>query len=87
MARITVEDCLARVDNRFKLVHLAARRVRQLRTGSKPLSDRDNKDVVLALREIAGGDITMDNIYEHEPKIHEELDLDEGVILPELIYE
>ena len=87
MARITVEDCLARVDNRFELVHLAARRVRQLRTGSKPLSQRDNKDIVLALREIAGGKITMENVNEHEPRPNEELDLDEGVIIPELNYE
>ena len=68
MARVTVEDCLERVDNRFQLVHLAAGRVRQLRMGAQPLSDRRNKDVVLALREIAAGDITVNNLPKHEPE-------------------
>ena len=68
MARVTVEDCLERVDNRFQLVHLAAKRVRQLRHGAKPLSDRDNKDVVLALREIAGGQVSTANVFDLEPK-------------------
>jgi len=57
MARITVEDCLAQVDNRFKLIHLAAKRVRQLRKGSEPLVVCRNKDVVTSLREIAAGKI------------------------------
>ena len=75
MARVTVEDCLERVENRFQLVHLAARRVRQLRHGAKPMSDRDNKDVVLGLREIASGKITFDNVHEHEPQPREDLEL------------
>ncbi len=53
MARITVEDCLERVDNRFQLVLLAAKRAKQLLKGSRPLLDTDNKEVVTALREIA----------------------------------
>lgn len=53
MARVTVEDCLRNVENRFALVHLAARRVRQLIKGSEPLVESDNKEVVTALREIA----------------------------------
>ena len=53
MARITVEDCLERVDNRFQLVLLAAKRAKQLLKGSRPLLDSDNKEVVTALREIA----------------------------------
>ncbi len=53
MARVTVEDCLKNVENRFALVHLAARRVRQLIKGSEQLVDSDNKEVVTALREIA----------------------------------
>ena len=57
MARITVEDCLQHVDNRFGLIHLAAKRVRQLRKGAEPLVDCKNKDVVVSLREIAAGEV------------------------------
>ena len=57
MARVTVEDCLRQIDNRFSLVHLAAKRVRQLREGAPPHLDVKNKEVVLALREIATGDV------------------------------
>lgn len=53
MARVTVEDCLKNVDNRFGLVHLTSSRVRQLIDGSKRLVYCDNKDIVCALREIA----------------------------------
>ena len=53
MARVTVEDCLEHIENRFALVHLAARRVRQLVKGSARLVMSKNKDVVTALREIA----------------------------------
>jgi len=55
MARITVEDCLRRVNNRFAVIHLAAKRVRQLRKGAEPLVVSKNRDVVVALREIAAG--------------------------------
>lgn len=58
MARVTVEDCLKKVNNRFALVHLASKRVRQLREGSKPLVITKNRDVVVALREIAAGKVT-----------------------------
>ncbi len=57
MARITVEDCLGKVDNRFKLIHLAAKRVRQLRKGAEPLVESKNKDIVVSLREIAAGKV------------------------------
>ena len=53
MARITVEDCLERVPNRFELVLLAARRAKQLLKGARPLVESDNKDIVTALREVA----------------------------------
>lgn len=53
MARVTVEDCLEKIENRFALVHLASRRVRQLAKGSTRLVFSKNKDVVTALREIA----------------------------------
>ena len=56
MARVTVEDCLEMVENRFALVHLATKRARQLTAGAKPLLDAPgNKEVVTALREIAAG--------------------------------
>ena len=57
MARVTVEDCLEKVENRFLLVMLAAKRVKQLYKGARPLIENksDNKNVVLALREIAAG--------------------------------
>jgi len=56
MARITVEDCLREAGNRFALVILAAQRTRQLLKGSKTLvSDRGNREIVTALREIADG--------------------------------
>jgi DNA-directed RNA polymerase subunit omega len=59
MARVTVEDCLEKVDNRFALVHLAAKRVRQLNKGAPVLlSERiKNKEIVVALREIAAGKV------------------------------
>lgn len=56
MARVTVEDCLTKVANRFELVMLAAKRARQLAKGAQPLIDNtfnNNKQIVLALREIA----------------------------------
>ena len=59
MARITVEDCLEKVDTRFQLIHMAAKRVRQLRKGADPLVDCKNKDVVVSLREIAAGKVFL----------------------------
>jgi len=58
MARISVEDCLKKVPNRFALVHLASTRTKQLLKGSKPRVQADNKEIVLALREIAAGRVT-----------------------------
>lgn len=60
MARITVEDCLDQVGNRFELVLLAARRAKQLLKGARPLVDTDNKEIVAALREVADGKVTME---------------------------
>ncbi len=57
MARITVEDCLQKTPNRFELVMLASKRAKQLLTGAKPLVDSDNREVVVALREIAAGKV------------------------------
>lgn len=67
MARITIEDCLKRVPNRFLLVHMAAKRVRQIREGSEYLvSSPKNEDIVVSLREVAAGKITLKK--EEEPK-------------------
>ncbi|MDY6856498.1 MAG: DNA-directed RNA polymerase subunit omega [Thermodesulfobacteriota bacterium] len=58
MARVTVEDCLKQEENRFLLIHLATKRVRQLLKGSKPLVNApENKEIILALREIAAGKV------------------------------
>lgn len=60
MARLTVEDCLNHVDNRFNLVLLASKRARQIANGAVPLVPNENdKPTVLALREIAEGKITQ----------------------------
>jgi DNA-directed RNA polymerase subunit omega len=65
MARITVEDCLKKVNNRFMLIHMAAKRVRQLRKGDEPTIQSKNRDIVVSLREIAAGNITA---MEEQPK-------------------
>jgi DNA-directed RNA polymerase subunit omega len=57
MARITVEDCLKKVDSRFELVILAGRRAKMLMKGAKPLVERQNRPIVTALREIASGKV------------------------------
>jgi DNA-directed RNA polymerase subunit omega len=59
MARITVEDCLQVVPNRFELVLGAARRAKQLLKGARPLVESGNKEVVTALREIAAARVTL----------------------------
>lgn len=63
MARLTIEDCLQNIDNRYDLVLLAAKRARQLAFGTESLVKEDkDKPAVLALREIAEGLITPENI-------------------------
>lgn len=70
MARVTVEDCLKRVDNRFELIHLASKRVEQLRRGAVPLVySPKNKEVVIALREIAAGEVMPGVLGEELPPI------------------
>ena len=64
MARITVEDCLKKVNNRFTLIHMAAKRVRQLRKGAEPTIQSKNKDIVISLREIAAGNVVITDIPE-----------------------
>ena len=53
MARITVEDCMDKVENRFELVHLTARRAKQLIKGERSLVKSTNREIVTSLREIA----------------------------------
>ncbi|MBI4367666.1 MAG: DNA-directed RNA polymerase subunit omega [Deltaproteobacteria bacterium] len=55
MARVTVEDCLEKVENRFALVHLAAKRSKELARGAKAVYPCKNRTIVTALREIASG--------------------------------
>ena len=88
MARITVEDCLTKVPNRFVLVNMVAKRVRQIREGSEYLvSSPKNEDVVVSLREIAAGKVVLklENETEEElatepetePKTDPEIEKDE----------
>jgi len=70
VARITIEDCLKRVKNRFLLVNMAAKRVRQIREGSEYLvSSPKNEDIVVSLREIAAGKITVIEDEKKEEKV------------------
>lgn len=60
MARVTVEDCLEKVDNRFSLVHLVSKRTKQLMRGAQAVvSHKDNKSVVTSLREVAAGKVVF----------------------------
>lgn len=69
MARITVEDCLKNIDNQFDLVLLAAKRSRQLANGAEARIDWANdKPTVVALREIAEGQVTLDLLSEPDPE-------------------
>lgn len=82
MARVTVEDCLENVDNRFELVRLAARRARQIAMGKDPLVDPENdKPTVIALREIAEGLIDeqiLDEAEAAEKQQFTEVDSEDG---------
>jgi DNA-directed RNA polymerase subunit omega len=67
MARLTVEDCLNHVDNRFELVLEASKRARQIMKGADPVVEWDNdKATVVALREIAQGDVGLADKYQAE---------------------
>ena len=73
MARITVEDCLEHVDNRFNLVLLATKRARQLVGGMEPLVPWENdKPTVVALREVAEGLITEESLEQREHQLEAE---------------
>ena len=84
MARLTVEDCLELMDNRYDLVLLASKRARQLAIGADPLVEEENdKPTVIALREIAEGLITYDNIDKIGKYNPDDVDLDEMEFPPE----
>ncbi|MBW2304204.1 MAG: DNA-directed RNA polymerase subunit omega [Deltaproteobacteria bacterium] len=84
MARITVEDCLKKVNNRFTLIHMAAKRVRQLRKGAEPTIQSKNKDIVVSLREIAAGKVVLADTSKETPQLPDDTGiLLEGVEQPE----
>ena len=62
MARVTVEDCLKNIDDRFALVHLSSARVKQLKEGASLKAEGNNKVVVMSLREIASGKVAFENM-------------------------
>jgi DNA-directed RNA polymerase subunit omega len=66
MARITVEDCLKKVESRFELVILAARRAKMIMKGAKPLVEADNRPIVNSLREVAAGKVMFIDPREKE---------------------
>jgi len=79
MARVTVSDCLEKVDNRFELVLLASRRARQIMEGAEPSLDVENdKPTVVALREIAAGHISEEVLDAVDNPPIEELFIDEA---------
>lgn len=59
MARISVEDCLRKVPNRFHLAAVAVKRAKMLLRGARPLVEAGNKEIVTSLREIAAGEIRL----------------------------
>ena len=63
MARVTIEDCLEKVENRFALVELSSERARQLLKGSAPLVRAKNKYIITALREVAAGKVHFAREY------------------------
>jgi len=76
MARITVEDCLRKVDSRFALVILAARRAKMIMKGATPLVESDNRPIVNALREVAAGKVQF--IDPREKEKQKETSVDES---------
>ena len=89
MARITVEDCVDKVDNRFELVLLASHRARQISQGAPLLVERDNdKNPVVALREIANESLSPGDLKEdliHSLQKHVEVDEPESeIVVPRL---
>ena len=70
MARVTVEDCLENIPNRFDLILVASKRARQIARGAEPMVERENdKPTVLALREIAAGLVTKEILNQPEREL------------------
>lgn len=70
MARVTVEDCLKNIHNRFDLILVASKRARQIARGAEPMVERENdKPTVLALREIAAGLVTKEILNQPEREL------------------
>jgi DNA-directed RNA polymerase subunit omega len=88
MARVTVEDCIDKVDNRFELILLASHRARMIASGAPLLVDRDkDKNPVVSLREIADSKLTPDDLKEdliHSLQKHVEVDEPDAVVVPML---
>ncbi len=89
MARVTVEDCIEKVDNRFDLVLLASHRARMISSGAPITLSRDNdKNPVVALREIADGTVVPEDLKEdfiHSLQKHVEVDEPEAEVVPTLV--
>jgi DNA-directed RNA polymerase subunit omega len=70
MARITIDDCLSRIPNRFELTLAATNRARQITSGAAPLLDPDrDKPTVIALREIASGKVGIEMLHKMAPPV------------------
>uniref|UniRef100_A0A2A4YR84 DNA-directed RNA polymerase subunit omega n=1 Tax=OCS116 cluster bacterium TaxID=2030921 RepID=A0A2A4YR84_9PROT len=86
MARVTVEDCIEKIDNRFELVLLAGHRARMLAGGAEPTVERDNdKNPVIALREIGDNMISAEDLEEefiHSMQKYVEVDEPETEVVP-----
>ena len=89
MARVTVEDCIEKVDNRFDLVLMASHRARAVSSGAPLLVERDNdKNPVVALREIGDGKLTPGDLREdviHALQKHVEIDEPEAEAAPPMV--
>ena len=78
MARVTVEDCVERIPNRFELVMLAAKRSREISSGSSLTVERNNdKNPVVALREIADETVPLDDLREELVRLQKHIEVDE----------
>ena len=78
MARVTVEDCLKKIDDMFALVHVSSARVKQLKEGASLKVEGNNKDVVMSLREIASGKVAFEDM-----KVLDKESVDETLLLEE----
>lgn len=79
MARITTEDCLEKIPNRFQLVLVATKRARQIERGTRPLvAEENDKPTVLALREIAEGRIGLSILRDEAEKFSADFMADQG---------